>query len=85
MPAKKVPITPKPVTPEANIEDWVATRSTSPEPVAETSPTKMKRLTIDVSETLHRALKLKSVEQGVPMADLVRDLLEQHFGSQASM
>lgn len=84
MSAKRVPITPKPVTPEANIEDWVTTRSTPPpEPVKEASLTKMKRLTIDVSETLHRALKLKSVEQGVPMADLVRDLLEQHFCSKA--
>ncbi|GFE71953.1 hypothetical protein [Chroococcus sp. FPU101] len=79
MSAKRVPITPKPVTPEANIEDWISTRSTPPEPIKEVSPTKMKRLTIDVSENLHRAIKLKSVEQGIPMADLVRDLLEQHF------
>lgn len=38
MPAKKVPFTPKPVTPEANIEDWGSTRSTPPEPVQESRP-----------------------------------------------
>lgn len=83
MPAKKVPITPKPVTSEATVEDWVQNRGTSspanPEPVEEVPPSKMKRLTIDVPETLHRAIKFKSVERGVPMADLVRDLLEQNF------
>ncbi len=44
----------------------------------ETKP-KMKRLTIDVSEELHRAIKMKAVEQGTPMADMLRSLLENNY------
>ena len=44
----------------------------------ETKP-KMKRLTIDVSEELHRAIKMKAVEQGTPMADMLRSLLESNY------
>ncbi len=39
----------------------------------------MKRLTIDVSEELHRAIKMKAVELGVPMADMLRSLLENNY------
>lgn len=39
-----------------------------------------KRLTIDVSKTLHRALKIKAVTDGVTMAEIVRQLLAQQFG-----
>ena len=51
------------------------------EPYAARAPLQMKRLTIDVNETLHKAIKMRSVEQGVTMADLVRDLLEKSFPS----
>ena len=51
-----------------------ANASTTPE----TKP-KMKRLTIDVSEKLHRAIKMKAVEQGIPMADMLRSLLENNY------
>ena len=37
---------------------------------------KTKRLTIDVTETLHRALKIRAVT----MAEIVRQLLMQQFG-----
>lgn len=80
MAAKKVSIGAKPTSPVVpNIDQWVETRTVEPElPVEETKP-KMKRLTLDVPESLHRAIKFKSVEQGVPMADLLRELLEQHY------
>ncbi len=45
---------------------------------SETKP-KMKRLTIDVTEELHRAIKMKAVEQGTPMADMLRELLESNY------
>jgi predicted DNA binding CopG/RHH family protein len=41
---------------------------------------KTKRLTIDVTETLHRALKIRAVTDGVTMAEIVRQLLMQQFG-----
>jgi predicted DNA binding CopG/RHH family protein len=41
---------------------------------------KMKRLTLDIPEELHRAIKRKAVDEGVTMAELLRSLLEQHYG-----
>ena len=38
-----------------------------------------KRLTIDVSEPIHKALKIKAVTEGVTMADIVRQLLTQQI------
>jgi predicted DNA binding CopG/RHH family protein len=80
MAAKKVSIGAKPTSPVVpNIDQWVETRTVEPElPVEETKP-KMKRLTLDIPETLHRTIKLRAVEQGVPMADLLRELLEKHY------
>ena len=40
---------------------------------------KMKRLTLDISKPLHKAIKAKAVEEGVPMADMLRSLLETHY------
>ena len=48
-------------------------KSTKPKKV------KMKRLTLDIDEQLHKAIKMKSVQEETPMADLLRDLLRQHF------
>lgn len=80
MAAKKVSIGAKPTSQVVpKIDQWVETRAVEPElPIEENKP-KMKRLTLDVPESLHRAIKFKSVEQGVPMADLLRELLEQHY------
>ncbi len=81
--AKKVPIGKKPTNNKAtdNVDNWVASRDT--ESVKETktpsAKPKMKRLTIDVSEDLHRAIKMKAVEQGTPMADMLRSLLESNY------
>lgn len=41
------------------------------------SEDKTKRLTIDVSEPIHKALKIKAVTEGVTMAEIVRQLLMQ--------
>lgn len=40
---------------------------------------KMKRLTLDVSEDLHRRIKLKCVSEGHKMADRIREILEREF------
>ncbi|AMA10651.1 hypothetical protein [Picosynechococcus sp. PCC 73109] len=54
------------------VDTWVQERVQEP-----TSVEKMKRLTIDVPESLHRQLKLKSVAEGETMADLVRGWIEE--------
>jgi hypothetical protein len=40
-----------------------------------TTDGRTKRLTIDISVPLHRALKIKAVNDGVTMAEIVRQLL----------
>lgn len=42
---------------------------------------KMKRLTLDIPETLHRSIKLQAVTQSVSMVDLLRTLLEEKYGN----
>lgn len=39
----------------------------------------MKRLTIDISLTLHQRIKSQCAIRNVKMADEIRDLLEKHF------
>lgn len=41
---------------------------------------KMKRLTLDISEDLHRAIKLDAVHAGVTMVERLRALLLKHYG-----
>ncbi len=41
---------------------------------------KMKRLTLDISKPLHKAIKAKAVEEGIPMVDMLRSLLEKYYG-----
>ncbi|NJR39641.1 MAG: hypothetical protein HC781_13540 [Leptolyngbyaceae cyanobacterium CSU_1_4] len=48
------------------------------EPASEKA-TKMKRLTLDIAKPLHKAIKAKAVEEGVPMVDMLRSLLEEHY------
>jgi predicted DNA binding CopG/RHH family protein len=45
------------------------------------SRAKMKRLTLDLPEGLHRAIKRRAVEEGVTMVDMLRTLLEQQYGA----
>ena len=44
----------------------------------------MKRLTLDIPQTLHKAIKRQATEEGVTMAELLRTLLEEHYGDQNS-
>ena len=45
-----------------------------------TATLKMKRLTLDIPEDLHRAIKLDAVQAGVTMVDMLRALLLKHYG-----
>ena len=42
---------------------------------------KMKRLTLDISEDLHKSIKMKSVSLGIPMVDMLRTLLDSNYGN----
>lgn len=55
--------------PPATADTWVENRGTETEA--------FKRLTIDIPQGLHRRLKLLAASQGVNMADLVREWIEQ--------
>jgi predicted DNA binding CopG/RHH family protein len=53
--------------------------------VVESQPTptekpKLKRLTLDIPEQLHRSIKGKAAQEGVAMVDMLRDLLEDKYG-----
>lgn len=88
MAGKKVSFGRKPgaVEKPVDIEEWVTNREALVE--AEHSseseaakPEKIKRLTLDIPESLHKAIKLKATNEGVTMVELLRELLEEHYGS----
>jgi hypothetical protein len=93
--SKKVAIGAKPTTKQVplDVDAWVAARA-EPEPTPEPppepppvddekpkEPTNTKRLTIDVSVTLHRAIKAQCAMRGTKIADEVRELLKQKYGN----
>lgn len=42
---------------------------------------KIKRLTLDIPETLHRTIKGKAAMEGKAMVDMLRELLEEKYGN----
>lgn len=44
-----------------------------------------KRLTLDLAPELHRALKVRAVDLDVPMAELLRALIEQALSSPSTL
>ena len=60
--------------------DAKAGSSQSETPDRRTATLKMKRLTLDIPEDLHRAIKLDAVHAGVTMVDRLRALLLKHYG-----
>jgi hypothetical protein len=70
--AKKVQINhPRDVTAH---DEWVSRK-----PQADKAAEPMKRLTIDVPESLHTRIKISCVTNKQKMADVVRELLAQHW------
>jgi hypothetical protein len=69
---KQIPIPSKP-----RADQWVAQGR---EKTVDTEQ-KMKRLTLDLPEGLHRAIKRRAVEDGVTMVDMLRKLLEERYGA----
>ena len=73
---KKVTIGTKPTSKntQTSADEWVESRSSGSEPEP------MKRLTIDVPESLHRSIKAQCAMRGTKIADEVRELLLQKYG-----
>lgn len=72
---KKIAFGAKPSAQPANPDQWVKDRAAQ-----EKEPTK--RLTIDIPESLHRAIKSQCAARGTKIADEVRELLLQKYGNQ---
>ncbi len=75
---------------QPDIENWVDNREV-PQPeveaaiaMSEVEPTpkesKLKRLTLDIPDELHRKIKGKAVAEGVTMVEMLRKLLETNYG-----
>jgi hypothetical protein len=77
MSTKKIQIGAKPTSKPApaTADAWVESRE-------DATPEPMKRLTIDVPESLHKAIKIACATRGTKIADEVRDLLLQKYGNQ---
>ena len=73
--SKKVTFGGKPVAKPVTPDDWVENRKIEAPAKAE----EMKRLTFDVSESLHRRIKSQCAVKGVKMTDELRALLEKYF------
>ena len=78
--SKKIAFGAKPTTKPASADAWVEDRSAAAAAVAgEADP--MKRLTIDIPESLHRTIKAQCAMRGTKIADEVRELLLQKYGN----
>lgn len=75
MTAKKISFGTKPTNkqPPVAADDWVGNRAVEAE--------SMKRLTIDISESLHRRIKAQCAMNGTKIADEVRELLMIKYGN----
>ena len=81
MSGKKISIGAKPTAkpaPEA-ADAWVESRGAAEQAAEQAEP--MKRLTIDIAESLHRRIKAQCAMDGTKIADQVRELLVQKFGN----
>lgn len=68
---KRVPIPQKPTA-----DQWVA-QGQAPAPPA--AP--IKRLTLDLPAPLHKAIKMRAVEEGTTILAMLQALLEQEYGA----
>lgn len=79
MSGKKITFGAKPTKLAPDADAWVESRTVEPEqPAVE----KMKRLTIDIPESLHKAIKSACAQRGTKIADEVRELLYNKYGKE---
>jgi hypothetical protein len=69
--SKKVAITAKPENAKAQTaEEWIAKRNDG---------SRMKRLTVDVPENIHRRFKARVAEKGTTMAEEILRFLQEQY------
>ena len=81
MNAKKIAFGTKPTNKLAPVDTWVESRASDGGGGGGGSEA-MKRLTIDIPESLHRAIKSQCAMRGTKIADEVRELLLNKYGNQ---
>lgn len=64
------------IPPKPGAEQWVR-QGAEPAPPA---PVSLKRLTLDLPEALHRAIKLRAVHDGTSIVEMLRALLDREYG-----
>ena len=78
---KKVSFGAKPTALPADPESWIQARRDIPDQPDVVEPVEpMKRLTIDIPESLHRAVKMACASRGSKIADEIRQLLLERYG-----
>lgn len=75
-----IPAKPTPKIP-VNADAWVKDREAREIAEPTSAEVNNKRLTIDISEALHRAIKSACAMRGTKIADEVRELLLQKYGN----
>ena len=77
MSTKKVIFGRRPAKKEKESEDWIY-RSKIPREKA--AQDKIKRLTLDIPEKLHKKIKMQAVQESKTMAEQLRKVLEDYYG-----
>ena len=77
MAARRTPLGKATKPTDKGIDNFVNQSPEKGKAIASPTTEKMKRLTIDVPESLHKKLKMKSAEEGETMAKLVRRWIEE--------
>jgi hypothetical protein len=65
------------IPPKPGAEQWVR-QGAEPTPAV---PVTLKRLTLDLPEALHRAIKMRAVEEGISIVEMLRGLLEREYSA----
>ncbi len=82
MSTKKINITAKPNKKTiTNADEWVQHRDAPSFEIPKAKKEAIKRLTIDIPESLHRKIKGECGSRGISIADEVRQLLLQKYGN----
>lgn len=81
MSGKKISITPKPINSlsDGNLDSWVTQGKEDLNNDKKVPSEKIKRLTIDIPESLHRVIKAQCASRGNKIVDEIRELLEQKY------
>lgn len=67
--------------PEKAADAWVENRNGSPENISAVteSPAKTKRITFEVTEAQHQAVKIHATRKGMTIKELMQSLVEQEL------